>query len=116
MPPSVCVWLMLHIGHPLRLSPLVRGVSSVVRRQWSVVGQRAVPLYMSPRAAPVAARRATGSGGNAVFGGERREKNLDFLLGAQRRCCARGSAGRSAGGARGAQSTRASQAAWSAAG
>src|SRR5688572_10430311 len=47
VPLSVWVWLMLHIGHPLRLSPLVRGPWSVVRRvsRWSA---RVVPLYISP--------------------------------------------------------------------
>src|SRR5688572_4222768 len=46
------------------------------------------PSTLIPPAARVAAPGATGLEGNAVFEGEKREKDLDFLLRAQRGRCA----------------------------
>src|SRR5688500_19733704 len=47
------------------------------------------PSTLIPRAARVAAPGATGLEGSAVFEGGKRERILDFLLGAQRGRCAR---------------------------
>src|SRR5687767_856682 len=81
MPLSVCVWLMLHMGHPLRLSPLVRRPWSVVSRQSLVTAAHGPSIYIPPRC-------AGGSAGRNGFWGKRgfrvREAGKDFGFSARR--------------------------------